>query len=101
MSTGTFNLTKLLLSGVFIILISDPSIFSQDLEPRAYTNIPVGLNFVLTGYSYSAGVVIFDPTVPLENANIKIHGTVLAYARSINIFLCLDPAAPSPCLFQL
>jgi hypothetical protein len=59
--------------------------YCQDLEPRAYTNIPVGLNFVVAGYAYSAGGVLFDPAVPLDNANIKIHGTVFAYARSIKI----------------
>jgi hypothetical protein len=58
---------------------------SQDLEPRAYSNIPVGLNFILAGYAYTAGGVVFDPAVPLENANIKIHGSVFAYARSIKI----------------
>jgi hypothetical protein len=49
------------------------SVNAQELEPRAYTNIPVGINFALAGYNYSAGGVLFDPTVPLENANIKIH----------------------------
>ena len=61
------------------------SVYAQDLEPRAYTNIPVGLNFILAGYAYTAGGVLFDPAVPLDNANIKIHGSVLAYARSIKI----------------
>jgi hypothetical protein len=28
---------------------------------------------------------LFDPTVPLENANIKTHGVLFAYARSIKI----------------
>ena len=27
--------------------------YAQDLEPRAYTNTPVGLNFLLAGYAYS------------------------------------------------
>ena len=43
------------------------------------------MNFGIIGYAYSAGGVLFDPTIPLENANIKIHGSVLAYARSIQI----------------
>ena len=71
-------LSIILLSGCF-------TVFSQDLEPRAYTNIPRGLNFVLAGYSYSAGGVVFDPTIPLENADIHIHGTVFAWARSIKV----------------
>jgi len=43
------------------------------------------LNFILAGYAYTAGGVVFDPAVPLENADIKIHGSVFAYARSLRI----------------
>ena len=71
--------------GVFIFLSRLSVIYSQELEPRAYSNIPVGLNFVLAGYAYTAGGVLFDPSVPLENAKIKIHGPILAYARSVKI----------------
>ncbi len=70
----------------FIVLLSGiSSVYAQDLEPRAYTNIPRGLNFVVAGYTYMHGGVVFDPAVPLDNANIKINGSVLAYARSLNI----------------
>jgi hypothetical protein len=68
-----------------LLLFELSVVHAQDLEPRAYSNIPVGLNFVLAGYGYTAGGVLFDPAVPLENANIKIHGSVFAYARSIKI----------------
>jgi hypothetical protein len=78
------NQWLILLSCIFFIWKFSPA-FSQDLEPRAYTNIPRGLNFVLTGYSYSQGGVVFDPTIPLQNADIHIHGTVFAYARSIKV----------------
>ena len=70
---------------VIIFLFSLTPGYAQDLEPRAYTNLPVGLNFFVAGYAYAAGGVLFDPAVPLDNANIKIHGSVLAYARSIKI----------------
>ena len=84
MHSGRFNLSYLLfLCFCFQGILS--SAYSQDLEPRAYTNIPRGLNFVLAGYSYSAGGVVFDPTIPLENADIHIHGTVFAWARSIKV----------------
>ena len=31
------------------------SICAQDLEPRAYSNSPIGLNFALGGYGYAKG----------------------------------------------
>ena len=74
-----------LLIGIIVVLSKVSPVCAQDLEPRAYTNIPVGLNFVVAGYSHMSGGVLFDPAVPLENANIKINGALFAYARSLHI----------------
>lgn len=78
-------LKHLLSLSAFLILSEFSSVYAQELEPRSYSNIPVGLNFALAGYVYSAGGVLFDPAVPIENANIKIHGSILAYARSVKV----------------
>ena len=58
---------------------------AQDLEPRAYTNTPVGLNFVLTAYGYQTGDVITDASLPIEDAEVDVHTTLLAYARSFGL----------------
>lgn len=55
---------------------------AQDLEPRAYSNTPVGMNFLVAGYAYSTGGVATDPSVDLEDAKVDLHLGVLAYARS-------------------
>jgi hypothetical protein len=68
---------SILLLAAVIFLSAVSPVYGQDLEPRAYSNIPVGLNFIAAGYAYTAGGILFDPSVPLENANIRIHGTVL------------------------
>jgi hypothetical protein len=70
---------------VFTILSKFSFVNAQELEPRAYTNIPVGLNFFVAGYSYSAGGVLFDPAIPLDNASITTHSSLFAYARSIKV----------------
>ena len=85
MSGRRFNVKLIIFLIVYACFSKLPVIYAQELEPRAYTNIPVGMNFIVAGYAYSAGGVLFDPAVPLENANIKIHGSVLAYARSIKV----------------
>jgi len=58
---------------------------AQDLEPRAYANTPVGMNFVLAGYAYSQGGVVSDPSIPLKNARVDVEGVFVAYARSFGI----------------
>src|SRR5262245_15010963 len=59
---------------------------AQDLEPRAYVNTPVGLNFLLAGYGYAAGGVATDPSLPLQNAHLQVHSTILAYARALDVW---------------
>src|SRR5690349_13453047 len=58
---------------------------AQDLEPRLYTNVPLGINFLGAGYGYSEGNVLFDPTIPLDNAQIEIDGPVLGIGRSVKL----------------
>lgn len=60
--------------------------FATDIEPRAYSNIPVGVNFLLAGYGYTKGNVTFAPSVPIENGKMEIHNTVLAYVRSLDFW---------------
>jgi hypothetical protein len=59
---------------------------AQNLEPRAYVNTPVGMNFLLAGYGYMAGGVGTDPALPLQNAHLQVHSTLLAYARALDIW---------------
>jgi hypothetical protein len=59
---------------------------AQDLEPRAYSNSPVGTNFVILGYGYASGTVLTDPSLPIENVSNESHIGILAYARVLNVF---------------
>jgi hypothetical protein len=61
------------------------SALAQDLEPRLYTNVPLGINFLGVGYGASEGNVLFDPAVALDNAEIEIDGPVLGYGRSVRL----------------
>jgi hypothetical protein len=59
---------------------------AQELEPRAYSNSPVGFNFFIAGYTYSLGGLSVDPSVPVQDAQIRIHSGVLAYARALDLW---------------
>jgi hypothetical protein len=58
---------------------------AQELEPRAYTNAPIGLNFLIAGFTDSNGGVLVDPSIALDNAHIRTDGPVIGYARSIRV----------------
>lgn len=58
---------------------------AQDLEPRSYSPVPVGLNFVVAAYSYSSGSVIFDPSLPVSDVKAYMNGVVLGYGRTLGV----------------
>jgi hypothetical protein len=60
--------------------------FAQELEPRAYRTLPIGLNaFVLAGV-YSSGNVVADATSPIQDLELTSTTAVLSYLRSFGLF---------------
>jgi hypothetical protein len=59
---------------------------AQDIEPRAYSNAPVGVNFLIAGYAHSHGGLSLDPSVPLTDAKLNSSAVVLAYARALDLW---------------
>jgi hypothetical protein len=57
----------------------------QELEPRHFADLPVGLNFLAVGYGLSEGGILFDPALELDNAKIDIDGPTLGFARSLGL----------------
>ena len=59
---------------------------AQALEPRLYSNAPVGLNFLLGGYGYSTGSAITDPSVAVEEGELELQSVFAAYAHSFGLW---------------
>ena len=59
---------------------------AQDIEPRAYSNAPIGVNFLIAGYAYTRGGVAFGPSLPITNPNLNTSNAVLAYARVLDLW---------------
>jgi hypothetical protein len=76
-----FSLSSLLLA---FVLVATPA-GAQQIEPRAYSNAPTGVNFLLAGYGYADGSLVVDESLPLKDANLAVNMTVLGYVRSLNV----------------
>jgi hypothetical protein len=59
---------------------------AQDIEPRAYSNAPVGVNFLIAGYAYTRGGLSFDSSLPITNANLNTSNAVIAYATVLDLW---------------
>jgi hypothetical protein len=71
---------------VFALSAMAPMVHAQDIEPRAYSNAPVGVNFLIAGYVYTRGGLSFDAAVPITNAHLTTSNAVLAYARVLDLW---------------
>ena len=57
-----------------------------EIEPRAYVNTPVGINFLLAGYAYSSGGLSTAGSSPIKDAELQMNTGVLAYARTLDVW---------------
>jgi hypothetical protein len=58
---------------------------AQEMEPRAYSAVPIGTNFVVVDYARSSGGFSFDPSLPIANAQAKINTWSIGYSHSFGI----------------
>lgn len=76
------RLSLCLAVGMIAVLAGVADTKAQEAEPRSYSNTPVGLNFLISGYVYSQGKIAFDPDGAIADATFHSSSGVLAYARS-------------------
>jgi hypothetical protein len=56
------------------------------MEPKAYSASPVGANFLVAALSRSTGSIIFDPTLPIEDAAATINGVAIGVGTTFGLF---------------
>jgi hypothetical protein len=69
---------------ILLIKITDP-LNAQDLDPRAYVWVPVNGNFLSSGFAFSEGGVLTDPSLPIENLKANVQTLNIGYLRSFNL----------------
>jgi hypothetical protein len=58
---------------------------AQDLEPRRWSQMPTGLNFVGIGLGHVEGDILFDPVLLIEDAKFDSQAAGLVYVRSFGL----------------
>lgn len=59
---------------------------AQDLDPRAYVRAPLQTTVVISGFSFSTGGVVADPSAPVQNIDADVSTLSLGVARVFNVF---------------
>ena len=61
-----------------------PAASAQELDPRAYTPVPVGGNLIISAFTYQSGEVLLDPSLPITDLNAKLGIATVGYARTFS-----------------
>lgn len=59
---------------------------AQDIEPRRWSHLPIGSNFLGGAYAYTTGDIFLDPVLKIEDAEFHLHTAALKYIRSFELF---------------
>jgi len=59
---------------------------AQSIEPRTFSNAPVGVNFAIAGYAYTRGGIAFDPSLPIDDVSVHTSTSLFAYARTLDLW---------------
>jgi len=70
---------------VFLILSLPFLCFAQELEPRRWSHLPTGKNFVGGGYVYTKADIFFDPVLRIEDAEMEMHTWAFKYIRTFEL----------------
>jgi len=71
---------------IAMLLSSAGTAQAQQLEPRAYSPAPIGVNYFGLGALYSSGGVVTDPSVPIENVQARVYTVVPYYGHTFGLF---------------
>jgi hypothetical protein len=77
---------RALLACVLWAIAAVPAADAQEIEPRSYSNAPVGINFLIAGYGYTRGGFPTDTGLPITDPKLETSNTVFAYARSLELW---------------
>jgi hypothetical protein len=70
-------------AAIFLLLVSKMAI-SQDIEPRRWTPLPVGMNVASVGYINTDGNIYFDPVLKIENTKFNTKATIFSFLHAFD-----------------
>jgi len=79
-------LIMIAMTSAIMLLFTVTQAVAGEIEPRAFVNTPIGVNFLLAGYVYSDGELSTPGASPVKDAQVTMHTGILAYARSLDVW---------------
>jgi hypothetical protein len=95
------SIGRALLVTLLALLFGAGSARAQEMEPRIYGNLPVGMNFLVAAYAHSSGGLAVNPALPLQHAQLNVNVPALAFLHAFDAWgksARFDAVVPGGCL---
>jgi hypothetical protein len=69
-----------------LLLVAATAARAQDIEPRAYSNAPIGVNFLGVGYAFTQGSLPTNPSLPLTDSHLTTSNALLGYGHVFDLW---------------
>ena len=69
-----------------IVLFGVGGARAQDMEPRAYSAVPIDTNFLIASYQRTTGAVSLDTSLPVTDVRASINQGLFVYDRTFPLF---------------
>ena len=60
-------------------------VFSQEIEPRRWSSLPLGTNVIGAGYAHTFGDIFFDPLLQAEDVSVTVNTFITSYVRPFKL----------------
>ena len=70
------------LFALLLAVFSCNVVLAQDLEPRRWTHLPLGLNVLGTGAGWTTGDITLDPVLHIDEGEVEMYTLAASYIRS-------------------
>ena len=80
--------SRICLIGITCLLIlpwMPPYTYAQQLEPRRWSHLPVGAQYISFAYLYTDGEIFLDPVLRIEDAKMELHTINARYLYSFDL----------------
>jgi hypothetical protein len=67
------------------LLFAAQTVIAQELEPRRWSHLPVGANFISLASFYKDQKILFDPTLELEDVEGDLYTAAVGYVRVFDV----------------
>lgn len=71
---------------LILCILFSKDLYSQELEARAYANLPKDMNGVAFAYAFTRGHVLANPVLPIEDFNVSTHNLATRYVHTFGLF---------------